>query len=139
MALGNRVADGSGIYVMTSLNEGFPNVLVEAMSLGKPVISTNCMTGPSEILAEDFASCTGREEYIDGDYGILIPNLEKEKNMDASVITEEERKLAEQIMRLFEDRSLYEKYSKASVDRAAEFSNEAYLRKLREMIEEENK
>lgn len=121
---------------MTSLNEGFPNVLVEAMALGKPVISTNCMTGPAEILMEDFKAYVGKEEYIDGDYGILIPNLDTEKNLDASVITPEEERLAQQMMRLLDSTILYEKYKKASLERAAGFSNEAYAGKLREMAEE---
>ena len=124
------------IYVMTSLNEGFPNVLVEAMALGKPVISTNCMTGPAEILMDDFKAYVGKEEYIDGDYGILIPNLDTEKNLDASLITPEEERLAQQMMRLLDSTILYEKYKKASLERAAGFSNEAYAGKLREMAEE---
>lgn len=94
---------------MTSLNEGFPNVLVEAMALGKPVISTNCMTGPAEILMDDFEAYVGKEEYVDGDYGILIPNLETQKNLDARVITQEEELLAEQMLRLLTDQKLHKK------------------------------
>ena len=38
------------IFILTSLFEGSPNVLIEAITLKKYVISTNCPTGPREIL-----------------------------------------------------------------------------------------
>jgi N-acetylgalactosamine-N,N'-diacetylbacillosaminyl-diphospho-undecaprenol 4-alpha-N-acetylgalactosaminyltransferase len=39
------------LYVSASNGEGFPNALVEAMALGRPVVVTNCASGPSEIMA----------------------------------------------------------------------------------------
>jgi len=38
------------VFVLSSIFEGHPNVLVEALSLKKYVISSNCPTGPKEIL-----------------------------------------------------------------------------------------
>ncbi len=38
------------IFVLTSKYEGLPNVLIECLALKKIIISTNCKTGPSEIL-----------------------------------------------------------------------------------------
>ena len=42
-----RICD---VFVLSSIFEGHPNVLVEALSLKKYVISSNCPTGPKEIL-----------------------------------------------------------------------------------------
>ena len=38
------------LYVLTSIREGFPNTLVEAIMLNTPVLSYNCKSGPDEII-----------------------------------------------------------------------------------------
>ena len=63
------VLKGAEALVAASYSEGYPNVLVEALALGRPVVATDCPAGPAEILegrASEGAPALGR-------YGVLSP------------------------------------------------------------------
>ena len=114
------------LFVLTSLYEGFPNAMTEAMTLGCPVVATNCMTGPAEILTEDYRTAQRAEGVLEGEYGILVPPLDPEENLDPSRITAEQKRLAEVICGLLSDPEKLRAYGEAAKRRAADFGEEAY-------------
>lgn len=72
---------GADAYILPSNGEGFPNGLIEAMTLGLPVISTNCQSGPSEILDDKpSAEIIGLYE---AKYGLLVPTNKVEPMAEA--------------------------------------------------------
>lgn len=124
------------VYALTSLNEGFPNALVEAMSLSVPVVATDCLTGPAEILSEVDKS-VDTQTVVYGKYGILIPRLGRNKNMDSHIFEKEEEMLADALERLLTDEKLYEEYSYKAKERAAMFSYNNYQMSLLNLCKRE--
>lgn len=125
------------VYLLTSQNEGFPNALVEGMALGLAAVSVNCKTGPAEILLEkkymDFAEHEkekGQTTVAYGKYGILIPVMGKERNLDAEDISEEERNMAGVVTELMKDKDMLAQYRSAAVERANDFTYESYVKQF---------
>jgi GalNAc-alpha-(1->4)-GalNAc-alpha-(1->3)-diNAcBac-PP-undecaprenol alpha-1,4-N-acetyl-D-galactosaminyltransferase len=104
IALPGREADvagvlrRSGLFVLSSRYEGFPNALCEAMALGLPVVSFDCPSGPAEIIR-------------DGVDGLLVPA----EDVDA---------LASTISRLIADPGRMRELSRRAVEISDRFSEE---------------
>ncbi len=103
----------SKALVLCSRHEGWPNVLVEAMACGCPVIATDCQTGPREILG-------------DNEYGLLVP-------------VDDPEALAHSVEKLLTDKSCRTHFQAQSRLRAQDFDLEQigskYVRLLQSIAE----
>ena len=125
-------------YVLSSISEGLPNALVEALSLSLPVISVNCLSGPAEILHENWQEAEEKKEYFEADYGILTPAVSQTPDFQAKwqnegkliKLEKEEEILAEAMLRIATDEELCRHYKERGSCRAEDFSKEKYKKKL---------
>ncbi len=96
------------VFVLSSDYEGLPNVLIEALACGVPVISTDCPSGPEEIL------CGGK-------YGIVVP-------------VGDEEAMAEGMIRLLEDGNLRMELAMRGKERVRDFEIARIVKKYKELF-----
>ncbi len=95
----------AAVFVLSSAWEGFGNVIPEAMACGTPVVSTDCQSGPAEILEN-------------GKHGQLVPVGDVEE-------------LARAIAKTLQNPPC----SQTLQNRAAEFSQEKIINQYLELLE----
>jgi glycosyltransferase involved in cell wall biosynthesis len=98
----------SDVFVLSSQYEGLPMAILEAMACGIPIISTDCRSGPKEILQS-------------GQCGILVP-------------VNNETALADAITRLLKDREQREEFSKRGKERMKDFAINEIVRQYENVI-----
>lgn len=99
----------SSVFVLSSLVEGFPIVLLETMVCGVPVVSTRCPSGPDEIIEN-------------GINGLLVPVADVNSMADA-------------IMRLLTDEELSKKVVENAKKKVVEFDVKRIVKKYENYFE----
>ncbi|MEJ2114208.1 MAG: glycosyltransferase [Flavobacteriaceae bacterium] len=107
--------------VVFSNTEGFPNVILEAMSVGLPVISSNCMSGPLELLNENDPVNIKKEGFFEAKYGILV-------NVNDTV------GLSNAIQFLQSNNNIREHYRKLGLERVKDYEVENIGREMNNII-----
>ena len=108
----------SDSFILTSLWEGLPMALIEALSLNLPIISTDCKTGPREILCPELDLNKAIDYPYLGNHAILsepFPNELIFNSINEVPLHKPEKILANLMTEIIENPRLTKNYSKGQV------------------------
>ncbi|CAA6821662.1 MAG: Unknown protein [uncultured Sulfurovum sp.] len=110
------------LFVLASEGEGFPNVIVEAMICSTPVISTDCISGPREILAPDTEVNFQLKSGIElAENGILYP-VDSQDDLISAIST------------LLNNQEIQQKYIDNGLIKTKEYTLNKIIQKYKEIL-----
>jgi glycosyltransferase involved in cell wall biosynthesis len=127
----------SDCFVFSSLWEGLPLVLIEALSMDIPIISCDCKTGPKEILCPELDLDEEPNYPYLGKYAILtepFPNKYVFDTVYENPLNRPEEKFANTMIEIIENPDLRKEYSNGKV-RAEKFDNIQIVAQWNELLE----
>ena len=118
--------------ILSSHYEGLPNVILEAMTLGCPVIATDCLAGPRELLIDEMNYEKPMEPLRIGKRGILVCD-------DKTEDTGESWNMAKAMEILCESDSLAKELRENGLSYMDEYTNHKILEQWINVIEREKR
>lgn len=126
----------SQAFVLSSIVEGYPTVLLEAMVCGTPCVCTDFASGGREILAPETDIDIRQKDCIEyARYGIITPVCDGKWRDGSEPLTKEEELLADAIIELVTNEELQKAYREKIEGYADSFSIENCAREWKKVLE----
>jgi len=123
------------LFMMTSLWEGFGNTIVEAMACGTPVISTDCKSGPGEIIYPEPDKKNELDEPCYEGQGVLMPVFQNKFVGASEPLSEREKLWVDTLYGLLNDENKLRHYASAGPKRADDFRLEKIMQEWKNLID----
>lgn len=124
------------VFILSSKSEGFPNALLEAMALGRPVISTDCHSGPRELLNPESDPAWKTDSLELAPYGVLTTPQQSPPPFNTSPLSPHEQALSKGMEMLLTGDCLREEYARKATQRSTQFSRDRILKQWQELIQD---
>jgi glycosyltransferase involved in cell wall biosynthesis len=128
--------DKSKILILPSHFEGLPNVLVESLIIGTPVIATDVDAGPRELLSPETDINYKTKSLEKAEYGIIVPvDTNQFLKLDYSKLSTSEEYIKKAIDLLLNNQNLRNTYINKSKTRVNDFAIERIIPQWKTLLE----